>query len=132
MLGVGAAENTIIVRVQVAKIVPAASSPLGHGVGLAFGTIGEIDPVFGTSEWRLAIEGDFGVGRVYGNPIINVTLPIFSFGRLDDLDNGEIEFGGELEIARVMTGDGHNCARAVANEDVVGDPDGNLLVVHRI
>ena len=48
---------------------------------------------------------------------------------MDDLHDGEIKFGGELEVAFVVGGDGHDGAGAVAHHDVVGDPDGDLLAV---
>ena len=60
-------------------------------------------------------------------------MPIgFRVGRLDDLNDRQVELGGELEIARVMRRHGHDCAGAVAGEHVVGNPDGNLLAVDRI
>ena len=45
---------------------------------------------------------------------------------------GEIELLGELEVARVVRGHGHDRAGAVADQHVVGDPDRNRLAVDRI
>ena len=65
-------------------------------------------------------------------PSSNKALPIcFRVGRLDDLDDGQIELRGELEVARVMRRHGHDRAGAVAGENVIGDPDGNLFAVDR-
>ncbi len=38
----------------------------------------------------------------------------------------------ELEVALILTRRGHNRAGAVAHQDVVGDPDGNVLAVEQI
>ena len=35
-------------------------------------------------------------------------------------------------VALIVRGDGHDGAGAVAGEHIVGDPDGDLLAVHRI
>ena len=46
--------------------------------------------------------------------------------------DGQVEFRGELQIALVVRGHGHDRAGAVAGQDVIGDPDGNLLAVDRV
>ncbi len=43
--------------------------------------------------------------------------------RLHDADDREIELGGELEVAVVVRGDGHDRPGSVAHEHVVGDED---------
>ena len=48
---------------------------------------------------------------------------------LDDLDDIDAELLGEVVVALIVGGDGHNGARAVAHHDVVGDVDGDLLTV---
>src|SRR5712692_9613885 len=60
---------------------------------------------------------------------MNVPAPIFSFRRLHDLNDGQIELCGELEITSVVTRHGHDCAGSVAGQDVVSDPNGDPLVV---
>ena len=52
--------------------------------------------------------------------------------RLDDLHDGQVELRGELEVARVVPGHGHDGAGAVADQHVIGDPDGDLLAVDRV
>ena len=50
----------------------------------------------------------------------------------DDGDDGQVVLAGELEVALVAARDGHNRAGAVVGHDVVGDPHGDLLAVHRV
>ena len=52
--------------------------------------------------------------------------------RSDDLDDRQCEFHRKLVITLIMGRDGHDGACAVSGEDVVGDPDGDLLTVHGI
>ena len=51
---------------------------------------------------------------------------------LDDLDDGQIEFFREIIVALVVGGHGHDGARAVADEHIVGDEDGDLFAVHGV
>src|SRR4051794_6941636 len=44
-------------RIEESEIIPATTRPLRHGVGLARGTVGKINPIGGTSQWGLAISG---------------------------------------------------------------------------
>ena len=53
----------------------------------------------------------------------------FAILRLDHLDDGQLKLGGEFEVALVVGGHGHDCTRAVAHHDIVGDPHGDLLAV---
>ncbi len=46
--------------------------------------------------------------------------------RRDDADDRQVELPGELEVALVVTGHGHDCAGAITHQHVVGDPDGDL------
>ncbi len=50
----------------------------------------------------------------------------------DDLDDRQIEGFRELPVPLVVGGNGHDGAGSVGDQDVVGDPDGNLPTVHRI
>ena len=45
-----------------------------------------------------------------------------------------MEISGPVEFtdARVVRGHGHDCARAVAGENVIGDPNRDILPVHGI
>ncbi len=52
--------------------------------------------------------------------------------RLDDGGDRKVVFDGELEVALVVGRHGHDGAGAVGGEHIVGDPDGDRLVVHRI
>ena len=45
-------------------------------------------------------------------------------GRLHDLPDGQVERGREVEVALVVRGHGHDRARAVVGQDVVGDVHG--------
>ena len=45
---------------------------------------------------------------------------------LDDPHNGEVELAGKGVVAVVVTGHRHDGARAVADEHIVRDPDGDL------
>ena len=52
--------------------------------------------------------------------------------RRDDLDDRDLELGGELEVALVVRRHRHDGAGAVAHEHVVADPDRDRRVVHRV
>jgi hypothetical protein len=56
----------------------------------------------------------------------------FASPPVDDLDDGEAEALGELPVALVVGGDGHDGAGAVVDQDVVGDPDGDGGAVDRV
>ena len=53
-------------------------------------------------------------------------------GVVEDGNDLEAVFGGELEVALVVRGDGHDRARPVGHEHVVGDPDGDALAVEGV
>ena len=48
---------------------------------------------------------------------------------LDDLDDGQAKLFGELPVAGIVGRHGHDGAGAVGSQNVVGDEDGDLLVV---
>ena len=50
----------------------------------------------------------------------------------DDLDDWEGELQGEFMVALIVRRNGHDGPRAVAGEDIVGDPDRDLLPVDGI
>ena len=92
-----------------------------------------------------AVEGDFVVGGVHENAVLRpaglARENVFDFdaggfaglriGR-HDADDRKVEFRGEIKVARIVGGNGHDGARSVADEHVVGDPDRNLHVVDGI
>ena len=55
-----------------------------------------------------------------------------AFGRPHDLPDRQPVALREVEVALVVRGDGHDRAGAVPHQDVVGDPDRDPLVVHRV
>ena len=92
-----------------------------------------------------AVEGDFVVGGVHENAVLRPAglagenvfdLDAGGFAGLrigrHDADDRQVEFRGEIKVARIVGGNGHDGARAVADENVVGDPDRNLHVVDGI
>ena len=46
--------------------------------------------------------------------------------------DGQVKGLGEVEVALVMGRDGHDGARAVVGQDIVGGPDGQLFAVERV
>ena len=48
------------------------------------------------------------------------------------MDHRQVELLRELEIPLVVRGHGHDRSGAVAHHDVVGDPDGDLFLIHRV
>ena len=72
-------------------------------------------------EARVDVNAVFGPGL-----LLNIDF------RFQDFDNRQIEFFGEFPVARVVGGDGHNGARAVAHQHVVGHPDWNQCAVDGI
>ena len=54
------------------------------------------------------------------------------FGWSDNGADRQAEALRKFVVALVMCGDRHDRASAVAGEDVIGDPDRDLLTVHRI
>ena len=64
-----------------------------------------------------------GVGRVQ-----RLAVPV---GRGDDHGYRQVVLPGEVEVACVVAGHGHDRAGAVAHQHVVGDVDGHVGAVHR-
>src|SRR5271156_4495131 len=54
MLCAGIAEGGVVVRVEIAQIIPTTAGPLGHGVGFAHGAIRQADPARGACKRWLA------------------------------------------------------------------------------
>ncbi len=50
----------------------------------------------------------------------------------NDLDNGNVKFGGKLKVPVVVGGNAHDGTRTVIRQHVIGKPDGKLGPVHRI
>ena len=237
LLRVLADKGRVVLRVEVAQVIPATAGPLGHGVGFASRAVRQIHPVLRAREGGLAVGRGFviverrrqhGQGRFRQRRVkpaaARVLLPNdrerlapiplpaeepvaefvvdralaqafgfepigdFPFGfrrgqsiernlrvrRIDvhtlvderrfewsagllthstfrcrtccgsgeprsaavagryDLDNFQAEPGSEFEVARVVSRNRHDCARAVARQDVVRNPDGNFLAVDRV
>ena len=55
MFGFGTAKGGGVIRIEIAQIIPAATGPLRHGVGFAFGTVGQIYPICCASKGRLTV-----------------------------------------------------------------------------
>ena len=51
---------------------------------------------------------------------------------LDDFDDGQTELLCELPVAGIVGGHGHDGTGAVGSQNIVGDEDGDLLVVHGV
>ncbi len=50
----------------------------------------------------------------------------------DHLDDGQAELLGELPVARIVRGHGHDCARAIGNQHIVRHPHRDLAAVDGI
>ena len=200
-------EDLGILRVDVSEVVPARSSPLGHGVCLSLGRAAAlwalaVHPAVDVGQRALACAGglvalDFGKFKrkfLFGNqdgsavravdegdglspvslaaedPVAQLEvdhlvadlalleefnhlgdgvglvqsvqetavdvdsvfgpglLLYIDFG-LEDFDDGQVELLGEFPVAGIVCGDCHDGARAVGDEDIVCNPDGDFLAV---
>ena len=63
---------------------------------------------------------------------VGARVGCLAVARDDDLAHGQPVRLGELPVALVMRRHGHDRARAVAHQDVVGDPDRDALAAHRV
>ncbi len=72
---------------------------------------------------------EYLVVRVLG---VRLALVDLAVARPDDMPDRQPVRLREREVARVVRGDGHDRARAVVGQDVVGDEDGQALAVHRV
>ena len=64
-----------------------------------------------------------------------VAVPVHGgvlFAGVQHRAHGQAERLGEVEVALVVCRDGHDGARAVVGQDVVGGPDGQLFAVERV
>ena len=68
--------------------------------------------------------------------VLDRPVPDHTFGALihplDDRHDGEAKLQRELEVALVVGGHGHDRARAVGHQHVVGDPDRHVRAVDRV
>src|SRR4051812_25196873 len=50
----------------------------------------------------------------------------------NNLTDGNLKFACKLEVTLIMGRYTHNCARAIAHQDVIGDPDRNIFPTDRV
>src|SRR5215831_14867938 len=70
--------------------------------------------------------------RIDRNAIPNESDWILVARRLNNLPNRQIKFASKLEIALIVGGNSLDRAGAVAEQNVIGDPDRNFFLVSRI
>ena len=65
-----------------------------------------------------------------------ISLPdqfsLFTVLWLNNRDNRQFELCSEFKVTLIMSGDSHNCARSIAYQNIITNPDGNLFAVNRI
>ncbi|MPM73330.1 hypothetical protein SDC9_120310 [bioreactor metagenome] len=71
-------------------------------------------------------------GAVYVNAILGPRFLLDIDLTLENFNDGQAELLGKLPVTGVMGRDCHDGTGTVADQDIVGNPDGNLLVVHRV
>ncbi|OQC23896.1 MAG: hypothetical protein BWX70_02725 [Verrucomicrobia bacterium ADurb.Bin070] len=111
---------------------PARGQPLGgHALGLRDGHAVDVEAFGVRRADHASVSGPAGAsgphvshGHAGGGGLGRV--------RLDDADDRDPEFLSKFKVARVVGRHGHDRARAVADQHVVGDPDGDLSAGHRI
>ena len=59
---------------------------------------------------------------VHSRPVAEIRFAVKVGGRLDGANDGQLERLGEVPVPLVLSGHGHDRARAVAHQDIVGDP----------
>ena len=69
---------------------------------------------------------------VYPRPVARVGLAVPALGRLDGAEYGQAVGGGELPVPLVLAGHGHDGARAVTHQHIVGQVDGDFFAVERV
>ena len=74
---------------------------------------------------------ELGVG-VHQRAVAGVRLGLDVVAARDDLADRQVELARELVVARVVRGDGHDRARPVLHEHVVGDVHRQALAVDRV
>ena len=85
------------------------------------------DFLFGFRRWQAV---DYG--RVDRNPFTDKSDRFFIARRLHDYADRQIEFSSKLQIALVVRGHAHDCARAVTKQHIIRGPNRDPLVVRRI
>ena len=70
--------------------------------------------------------------RVDRDAVADKPNRFFSGRWLNNLANWQIKFARKFEIALVVRRHGHDRAGAISEQNVIGDPDRNFLVVDRI
>src|SRR5438477_11857107 len=70
--------------------------------------------------------------RINSDAIANESNRIFFTRRLHNRANGEVELSREFQVAHIVRGYGHNRAGAVAEQNVICNPDWDSLVIDRI
>src|SRR5262249_45845644 len=71
-------------------------------------------------------------GTVDGGAFTDVGFALPALRWLDGADDRQVENLGEIPVALVLTGDGHDGRGAVGGQDVIGDPDRDFLLIYRI
>ena len=105
---------------------------VGHDGGLALGVLaaGEAGVLAGLHEGALGGHGGLPIDG--GHDLLGLVTELL-VERVVLLehhrDDGQVVLAGELEVALVAAGHGHDGAGAVVGDDVVGHPHGDLLAV---
>src|SRR4051794_17831990 len=86
------------------------------------------NPLFGFGRWKPVQEIRIDRGAL----IAEVANRLRAIWRLDNLLNRQLELVREFEVTLVMTGYSHDCPGAIAGENVVGNPDGDALLIDGI
>ncbi len=125
---VALAADQPVAQAVVDRLRPAAAlgQPVGHRAN------GRIGKALGRRHRRAVEQGAVdhhprpNVGLGHRRPVQRLAL------RLDDRDDVQAVLAGEVEVALVVGGHGHDRSRAVGAQHVVGDPDGNTRAVDRV
>ncbi len=88
-------------------------------------------PVDGPPDGFIALQ-PVEEARIDRLPLSDVGLAVPVIGRLDGADDVESILLGEVPVALVLSGNGHDGAGPVSHEHIIGDVDRHPLVVHRV
>ena len=111
--------------VALARQQPVAQAVVDRAVALALA----VEPVDDLLQ-RLAVVDAVELGRgVHQRAVARVGQLVAAF---DDAADRQVELRGEVEVALVVAGDGHDRARAVLHQHVVGDVHRDPLAVDRV
>ena len=122
-------------RERFAPVALAAEQPVAQfELHLAAADVFRFEP-FGDDALGLrrgqTVEGDFIIGASDVDAVAAVRLVakvnVHVIGRFDHLRDRQIERACKVVVALIVGRHGHDRARAVAHQHVVGDPDGNRL-----